>query len=367
MAAAASSPEADSHTPLTLLFSMQARITGEPLLSIKGIDNLSLDDELHALETPSICTPQSRKQVTASLFAKVPELRESSDLRNRFEEALSAYAQSMQNMLSVAPAAWTKEQLSLSLFMYWVQQHRRTPVDERDTKWLTSALKFIDFLLRLCIDECFDGAQMLALWNEQTSNGTSVGSFQVLTYKICAHQNEPPLSGPLDLEFRNKIRLETWYTSSLYDFEWCIRSFVTEHDIDSTKLASMSTREIGDLLERHKRKYTFVYRLSVTGLTPSALRDAFLEGALLTWSHVVAAVRHEMYPLMAAMLQESVACVKESVKEFDFRAESVETVIKALKSKKSGVSVDEEQYIKRLVGRATAYRRTPRTVGFQIS
>ena len=80
-----------------------------------------------------------------------------------------------------------------------------------------------------------------------------------------------------------------------------------------------------------------------------------------TWSHVVEAVRHEMYALMANKMQQASA----DRGTFDLAPQSVDDVVKQLKSKKSGVSGNEIEYIKQLVRRATELRRPSAPISFE--
>ena len=357
LAGTVASPGPDSHTPLTLLFSLQSRVTGQPLLSIKCIDNLSLDDQLRVFDPSANITQQSRDQETSSLFDKVPDLRNNASIRNLFTETLAAYATAIQSAQSIRPSRWTKHQLSFSLFAYLMQYLRRIPHDhmDRTPKRVASALRFVDFTHRYCVDQDFDGIQMLSFWNELTANGqkTSTFGFSFLK-KICKQY-----ALKIDQFTKIKKQIRLWYEDSQYDFESCLRSFITENNINSSKLATMPTEELDQLLLNSKN-HSFGGRFSVT---PSVLRVAIKEGALLTWSHVVAAVRHEMYSVMATSLQKVIACVNE----FDFRTESVEKVLTALKTEKGGLSGNEQEYMEQLVQRAAAFRRSQMPVGCQKS
>ena len=80
-----------------------------------------------------------------------------------------------------------------------------------------------------------------------------------------------------------------------------------------------------------------------------------------TWSHVVEAVRHEMYALMASKMEQASA----DKDQFDLASQSVDDVIKELKGKKGGVSGNEIAYIEQLVQRATELDRPSATISFE--
>ena len=187
--------DANNVSPLKILFSMQARTSDTPPLSMDGIDSLSLDDELRILHLSSMGTPQQCIEMASWLFANVSALKSSCDESIGFEEALSAHSEAVHELRSVGAAEWNKQQLPLALFVFGVEQLLRNPVDEEDSwelrrercaEWMTRWLTFNDLVHHYCRELGFDGEQMRSFWNEKTRNGQVTDMFGLhFIGKIC--------------------------------------------------------------------------------------------------------------------------------------------------------------------------------------
>ena len=221
-------------------------------------------------------------------------------------------------MRCVSAAEWSEHQLPLSLFVNIVEQLQRSPVDEKDAKWRTSWLLFNDFLHRYCVEEHFDGEHMLSFWNEETAGGLKTGGFGIdFVTRICKKYG---LKSVRVLIIHKKIT--SWYSASS-----ATKAHLAAAPPTAPTSASNTTSDHSYLLRRLWK--------------PMILKP--------TWSHVVEAVRHEMYALMANKMEQASA----DKDTFDLASQSVDDVIKQLKSKKGGVSGNEIAYIKQLVRRAT--------------
>ena len=116
-----------------------------------------------------------------------------------------------------------------------------------------------------------------------------------------------------------------------------MQSFLISQDNQSFKLACLGAEIIIKSLK----------------LQNGGLHSAFqqsIHGDPLTWStHIVEAVRHEMYPFMASSLQAALQRLSGKVPTFD--KTSVDRVIDSIKKHKS-MSNAEIQYMRHLVHRA---------------
>ena len=128
-----------------------------------------------------------------------------------------------------------------------------------------------------------------------------------------------------------------------------IRAFIISHNIHSAKMGAMS-----------KKAFSQTFRDFSTGIGngatwPDLLFDHLKEKAPafpLSWStHMVEAVRHEMYPVMATSLQAAISNMQQAS---SFDPQSVDAVIKSLKLKKS-LTNTEIQYFRKLVQRAAGF------------
>ena len=319
---------------LKLLFSMQARIPGTPPLSIGGIGSLSLDGELRILHLSSMGTPQQCIKMAAWFCENVSALKNSSDHLIGFEEALSAHCEAVHELRSDRAAEWNKQQLPLSLFVFVVEQLLRNPVNEwdaeelqkeRSAEGLTAWLTFNDLVHRYCVEQGFEGAQMRSFWNEVTDNGQETEYFGwYFRDKICAKYE-------VDLrKFRNICnKIASWYSAS---------SSAEAH------LTAPSPSAPASAFDAAFDPSYLVRRLCYA--KPMMLKAS--------WSHVVEAVRHEMYARMANKLRQ-----------FEIEVLSADNVIQELKSKTSGVSGNEIAYIKQLVRRATELDRSSALIRFE--
>ena len=128
-----------------------------------------------------------------------------------------------------------------------------------------------------------------------------------------------------------------------------VRSFIISHDIHSAKMAALS-----------KKAFCQTFRCFSTGIGKGETWPALLFEHLkakapsfaLSWAtHMVEAVTHEMYPVMATSLQAAISNMQQTP---SVEPQSVDSVIEALKLKKS-LTNTEIQYMRKLVQRATGF------------
>ena len=180
---------------MTLLFDFFCDAYRAPL-TIDGIRDLSVDDQLNILDPAKIDSVEHRKCLTQELWDKLPDLRSSAHKRIRFKALLSWYYKDHLFLCSVPAPKWDRRQLPLSLFVYLMDQLRRVPAadDDKDREALrkekgsslASTLRFIDCTHRYCREEGFDGEQLSAFWNEVTNHGQKTGGFGLkFVKKIC--------------------------------------------------------------------------------------------------------------------------------------------------------------------------------------
>ena len=327
-----------------LLFSMQSRISDTPPLTIDGLDSLSLDGELRIIHFCPLITLQQRNKMAVWLLENVPTLKSSAHRHIRFEEALSAHCAAVHEFRGVRPTKFNKHQLPLSFFLFVVAQLLRKPVDEMDArelrrersaKWLTEWTTFNDLLSHYCVEHDFDGAQLRSFFYEETD------------LFVQSRQRADKI---FELHFRKKICEEYGISSS--KFQSISDKIISWHtDLFSAVGYSNS---VDDITYWYTNSSSITAHVHLLAPSPSAFDPSCLVRRMLlakpmmlklSWSHVVEAVRHEMYARMANKLQQ-----------FDFELE-FENVIKKLKDKMSGVSGNELAYIEQLVHRMTNLHR----------
>eukprot|EP01084_Bolivina_argentea_P154486 269304_1 len=199
--------EAADKNLLEMLFEFYS--PSKPLI-IEDISKLTIEEQLLIVKIDSISSIPKRKELTKTLYDKLPDLKSTAYKRIRFKSILSSYYKTYIELESMSPQQWTKTQLPLSLFVYLIKELQKPGVNEKEKKSANAAWKFVYFTLQFCMEHQFDGQKLHLFYNEVTNNGTKTGGFGLkFVQKIC---NKYSLKFGKFAKVKKKVGV--WYTDS---------------------------------------------------------------------------------------------------------------------------------------------------------
>ena len=178
-------------TAMEMLFTFYTK-PDKPLI-IDGLSKLPIDEQLNIIKIDNISSQKGRKELTRSLFDKLPDLKDNAHKRIRFKSILSSYYKSYQELEILQVSKWKKNQVPLSLFIYLIKSLQSIPSDEKAIKEQQKAKKnsasfwkFIYYLLKYVNDQSFDGEALKKFYDEITNFGEKPGGFGLkFVQKIC--------------------------------------------------------------------------------------------------------------------------------------------------------------------------------------
>eukprot|EP01084_Bolivina_argentea_P097982 176123_1 len=131
---------------------------GHKALVLKDIGKLNVEQQMKLVEIEHLSTYKERKQIMASLYKTLPELKNNLCKRIQFKSILLSYYLCFTELQKTLITVWTPQQTAFSLFIHFIDLQKQYITQKTIPQ---SFWQFTSYFLTLCNEETYDGISLI--------------------------------------------------------------------------------------------------------------------------------------------------------------------------------------------------------------